>query len=230
MTVTVERTGPWRTRPGWGISADLTPPEVVTERSLARLRRRLGLGLVALLVVVGGGYVLAARHHGAAESSLEAQQVEAARLHARVADFADISQTQASLTRLRAQIATLMTGDVDLDALMGRLSTSLPPGMTITSESVSFGAAGAAAATGATGDAAVDPTQPSTIGTIALSGQGRRLDDLAAYVDRLQAIRGVTDVVPTSNAATKSGVDYTATMSLTSDLLSHRYDATGTTP
>ena len=55
----------WSTMPGWGIAADLTPPELINSRALKTMRKWLGAGLVVLLLACVGGYVAAARQRSA---------------------------------------------------------------------------------------------------------------------------------------------------------------------
>ena len=42
----------WNTMPGWGIVADLTPPELIATRRLRLLRKLLAAGLSVLLVLL----------------------------------------------------------------------------------------------------------------------------------------------------------------------------------
>ena len=49
----------WVMAAGWGIAADLTPPEIVSARRLSRLRRWIAIALAGLAVLVAGGYGLA---------------------------------------------------------------------------------------------------------------------------------------------------------------------------
>ena len=51
MTMTSPPVQLWSAMPGWGIAADLTPPEIINARQLKLLRKLLGGGLVALLVL-----------------------------------------------------------------------------------------------------------------------------------------------------------------------------------
>lgn len=226
MTATVEPVALWRTRPGWGIAADLTPPELINSRELKVLRRLLGAGLVILMIICVGGYVLAARHRSAALAENNREQVAADALQSDLDRYGGITRMQGTVTQVQAQIATVMASDVDLAQLMARLSSSLPARMTIGSESVvistaaATGATGAIGATGATGPAAA----AQSIGTVTLSGGGRTVDDLATYVDKLALVPGVIDVVPTTTSLSSKGMQYSVALVLTGAVLSHRFD------
>jgi hypothetical protein len=199
----------WSTRPGWGISADLTPPELVNSRELKLLRKWLAC------------YAAAKRKNSAQSASLSQLQAQTRVLQAQKPQYAAVIQIQGAMTQVQDEIATLMAGDVDLVALMGSLRSSLPSTMTIASESVTISLAAVASAPGAT--SGLDTSGLARIGTVTLSGGGATLDDISAYVDKLKVLPGVVDVVPTSNAADASGVRYTLSLGLTSALISHRF-------
>lgn len=221
MTVTVAPPAQlWSTMPGWGIAADLTPPELINSRELKTLRRWLAAGLVVLLVACVAGFVLAKRQHSAAAGALAQVQAQTSQLQAGEREYAGVTQIQGSVTQIQAQIAKVMGSDVDLVQLMGRLSSELPAPMTISAEAVTISLAGAAAAPAASG--------LPTIGAVTISGTGRSLDNLATYIDKLQGINGVVDVNPTTNAISGKVANYSLSLNLTAAVLSHRFDVAKT--
>lgn len=214
-------------RPGWDIAADLTPPEVVGARRLTVLRRGIGAGLATTIALCAGGYLLALRQHAGAAEDLAAEQARTASLHAESQKYAAVTTLEGTARSIDTQVAALMAGDVDVVTLLQRVHSSLPSGMTLTTETISLEQAGAAAATGVppvtAPGAPVDGTATS-IGTVTLAGEGRRIDDLATFVASLGALPGITDVVPTSNTRTESGVQYAVSLKLTEAARSHRFD------
>lgn len=226
-TTTATSTAPvqlWSAMPGWGIAADLTPPELINSRQLELLRRWLGAGLAALLVVCVGGYFFAARQHSSASQALDQVQTRTLELHSGVRKYAGVTKIQGTVTEVQTQIATLMSGDVDLVKLMGLIRRSLPSTMTISSESVTLSLPAVAGTAGST--SGLDTSGLASIGTVTVAGTGRTLDNLPVYVDQLAALTGVVDVVPTTNVNAKSGTQYSVTLGLTSALISHRFDVT----
>ncbi len=220
------------TRPFWDIAADLTPPEVVSARQLTVLRRGIGAGLAVTVALCAGGYLLAVQQHAGAADGLAAEQARTASLHAKSQQYAAVTTLESTAESIDTQVAWLMAGDVDVVTLMQRVHSSLPSGMVLTAETISLEQAGAAAAGGSATepatppDAAAGATVDGTatpIGTVTLAGESRRIDDLATFVARLGALPGVTDVVPTSNTRTESGVQYTVSFKLTDAALSHRF-------
>lgn len=211
---------PWSAMPGWGIAADLTPPELINSRQLKVLRRLIAIGLIALFVLAVGGYVLAQRRNASASNGLQAVQSRTTQLEAQAHKYAGVTRLQGTVSHVQGQIAALMAGDVDAPRLMALLSSRLPHDMKINTELIAVTAPGSVGV-GATGSSAVGTT---LIGTMALGGTGHTLDDLSEYIDELRTVGGVTDVVPTSNVTTRGGTTFTLTLSLTSALLSHRFD------
>jgi hypothetical protein len=208
----------WSTMPGWGIAADLTPPELINARELRTLRKWIAAGLVVLLMACIAGHLAASRQNNAASAQLAEVNAQTAQLQAGVGKYASVTQIQGNVSHIQAQIATLMGADVDLATLMGRVRSALPAAMSITSETVTISLAAAAAPTGTgSGPSAI-------IGTVTLSGTGRALDNLATYVEHLQAIAGVVDVNPTTNVFGGRITHYSLSLSLTAVALSHRFD------
>jgi hypothetical protein len=208
--------------PGWGIAADLTPPELVNSRQLKLLRRWLAVGLVALLVACAGGYVLAVRQHSSASDALDQVQQHTLELQANVRKYAAVTQIQGKVSEVEAQIATLMSGDVDVVTLLTQIRSSLPKTMTIATESVTINLTGVAASAGST--SSLDTSGLPRIGNVSLSGKGATLDDLASFVDRLKLVPGVVDVLPITNTRINAGAQYSLSLGLTNALISHRFD------
>jgi hypothetical protein len=209
----------WSTMPGWGIAADLTPPELINSRELRTLRKWIGAGVVILLLGCTGGYLAASRQNHAASADLAKVNAQTVQLQSGVSRYATVTQIQANVTLIQAQIANLMGGDVDLVTLMGRIRSGLPAPMAIASESITINLAAAAAAPAGTA-----PPALTTIGTVTISGTGRALDNLATYVEHLQKIPGVIDVNPTTNVLSGRTTHYSLSLSLTAAAFSHRFD------
>jgi hypothetical protein len=214
----------WSTMPGWGIYADLTPPELVNSRRLKSLRKAIVAALVALLVLCAGGYVLAARKHAAASGELDSVQAQTAQLQANASRYAVVTKIQGTVTDVQAKVATLMSGDVDLVKLIAQIRSSLPPTMTIKQEAVTITIAASAGAQASASGTGLDTSGRPQIGTVTVSGAAKSMDDLSVYVDALKVIPGVVDVLPLSNVTDATGVQYNLSLGLTDVLLSHRFD------
>ncbi len=224
-----DRPAIWTALPGWGIAADLTPPELVNARHLKLLRKLMAVGLVLLLLACAGGYYLAAGEKTAAATDRKTAQGQTEQLERVGRSFSSVVAIQGSVSQVQTEVAEVMGGDVDLVALMVALQSNLPKAMVITQESITISTAAVVGATGVTAGTGLDTSGLPRIGTIAITGAGRALNDLSDYVDNLQAVPGLVDVLPVSNTAASatSGTQFSLTIGLTNVLLSHRFDVGG---
>ncbi|MFY0408066.1 hypothetical protein [Solicola sp. PLA-1-18] len=221
----------WSSMPGWGIAADLTPREVVERRRVRALRKLAVAGLALVLLLCVAGFAVASLKARSAADELETAQAETTSLLAQQGQYRDVVKVQADTRALDAQIAQLMTTDVDAAQLLTRLRTALPGSMSLTSMNISLtSAAGGAAPGAAAAPAGAAPDAAGvtdSIGTATLAGTSQQLSDLATYVTRLEKLDGVADVLPATNAAGEAGnATWSVTLSLTKDLHTHRYDQT----
>src|ERR1700712_1476913 len=201
VTIAPERDALWNSLPGWGIAANLIPPELIAARRLRSLRKFLTAGIAVLLLIGGFGYYLAATENSTAAADLVSAQDRTTQLLEQSRGYADVIAIQGTISGVHSHLVQVMSADVDLAALMGELSSALPETMMITQESINISPAGAAgdprARTSASG---LDTSGLPRIGTITIVGTGQTLDDLPDYLDRLRAIDGVVDVLPVSNS------------------------------
>jgi hypothetical protein len=228
MTITEERPTLWSAMPGWGIAADLTPKELINARQLKVLRKVMAAGFVALLVVGAGGYYLAAAENSSASADLVTVSDRTAQLQGVSHGYADVVSIQQSVGQVKAQVAQVMSADVDLAGLMGDLSSSLPDTMTITQEAITISTAGVAGTSETA--SGLDTSGLPRIGNVKIGGTGQTLDDLADYIDRLHTVPGLVDVLPVTNTVSTSGASgtqFSVSAGLTNAAFSHRFDVAG---
>jgi hypothetical protein len=230
MSTTTQEAGTlWSAMPGWGISADLMPPEVFEERQMKVLRRRIIFAVAAVALLCALGYVYAALQRHEASNGLASEQVRTSQLRATESKYANVTRIQGSVAETKREIAGLMSQDVDLAALIDQLRIQLPAGMTIgeldiTMDSTKDSSAAAAASAG-TGAVDLDASGRRHIGIVKVAGTARTLADVAAYLDRLKGLRGVVEPYPLTNKASGQGIQYSLQVVLTDELLSHKFDA-----
>lgn len=231
MTAVLETT-PWSVMPGWGVVADLTPPELVELRRLRSLRKMIVATLVAVMVLCLAGFGYAMYREAGAQSGLDDIRAEGTTLVAASSKYGAVVRLRAQTDAVNAQIAQVMTVDVDMARLLASLRQAAPASVSLTSVNVSLTATDPAtgAATTVAAGTARPPAGEAVIGTVTLSGTARRLNDLADYVQSLQKVPGVVDVLPANNAAGATGAaNWSMTLSVTEKLYSHRYDLARTT-
>lgn len=216
----------WSSMPGWGIVADLTPPELIEARHLRVLRKVIVAGLALVVVLCAGAYVLAVQKDSSAKDARDAITTRTALLNQRLdaPAFRNVVKMQGTVAQVQSRVALLMKDDVDLSLLLAKIRKALPATMVINSLSLTLNP-GSATAPGAAGTG-LDTAGQAVIGTVTVAGSGRTLDDLPAYVDRLASVDGLVNLVPTSNQAAKGAAQFSLSFQVTDKLYSHRYDAT----
>jgi hypothetical protein len=212
----------WGGMPGWGVVADLTPPELISARRLRELRKLIGIALAGVLVLCVLAFVWASRQASAAGDDADRAAATTVQLQASVNKYSGITKIENEVKGITAQVQTAMKSDVDSRALLAEIRRALPADMGIQNLSVDLSAATTAAAMSDT----LDLSGHLKIGTATIGGAARHIDDLPTFVDHLSALTGVTNVVPKTNQAGANGVQFSVTMDLTDALYSHHYDAT----
>jgi hypothetical protein len=216
----------WHSMPGWGIVADLTPSELVTSRQLRQLRKVIGAFLIAVVVLCAAGYAYAWTKNNSAQDALDKANAQSTQLTAEQARYAGVTRIETTVAGIQAKVASLMKTDVDVAQTIAKIRTALPGTMAITQLSITFTSAATA---GPAGAAATAVDGHLVIGKVTMSGAGRTLDDLSAYVDALGAVPGVANLLPSSNTATKGGTQFSLSFDLTDQLYTHRYDPSKST-
>lgn len=222
MTVMLERQHAWQTRPGWGIAVDLTPGEVVNARRVGVLKKLIIAGLVLVLCLCGAATYLTLKQEWAAQDAYNAEQARTEALQNELDQYSEITLIETTISQIRTQIATLMASDVDYVNLIAKIRARAPEGVAITNIAVLLAednAATAAAPGGRVG--------PVVIGSATISGRSASISALSPFVKSLSQLRGVDEVVPTSNTRTELGVEYSLTMDITDELYTHRFDTGG---
>ncbi len=213
----------WGSMPGWDVVADMTPPELVQARWISLLRRRIAAGCLLVLAICAATFGYAAVRHQAARDEATAATDRTTQLTRTVERYSGITVIETTVTDLDRQVATLLKNDVDLPRTVTAINRALPGSMTIQAISLTLTPEGSVE-----GEGSLDRSGHPSVGTVSISGAGRTLDDLPAFVDRLAAIKGVADVLPSSNVVAGRTAQYSVSLTLTDALYTHRFDVTGT--
>lgn len=219
--------------PGWHIFADLTPPELMVERRVRRVR--VVMIAVVVLAAIGTflGYNYAQGEAAQAQSAVDAEEAISASLRSQQQQYSGVTQLEGAVDAARQDLAALLASDVDVNALLGAIWAALPSGMTIDQITVtvpdqfSGQSSGAAGTSKGDGAASLDASDATHIGTVALAGTGTSIDDVPAFIDNLSGIKGVYSPFPTSNQQADAGTSYSLQFTLTGVLLTGRYAVEG---
>jgi hypothetical protein len=214
--------------PGWGIVADLTPPELIASRRMRVIRRLMIVAVATVVLLCAGGYTLAIWQHNQAANELASEQDRTTSLLAEQRRYSGVTVVRGAIADVQGQLAGLMVADVNVGSLVAAITTALPKGMSIDQITVTVAAASSSGNASTNGESGglggLDLSDAAHIGTVTLSGSGSKLTDLAAYVDTLRKTPGVFEPYPQSNQITETGTTYSLELTLTDALLTHRYD------
>jgi hypothetical protein len=227
MTATLNppsaETALWGTMPGWGIAADLTPPELVEARRLKVLRKAIAAALLLVVVLCIAGYALAFLKHRSASHDLDAARDRSRELTLDQQKYSKVTQIQAMTTTVNSQLTSLAGKNVDVAMLFAHMRDALPNTMSLTAMNATISGAEAGTNTAPS----LDTSGHAVVGTVTLSGSSQRLVDLANYVTALAALKGVVNVVPSSNSTATAGTaQWNITLQLT-DVLYTQPSTTG---
>jgi Tfp pilus assembly protein PilN len=177
------------------ISANLLPFEILEARRSRKIHRAVFAALAALAVGLVGWYVFASYQTSVARDDLANAQTAAEVMVRQQHQYADVVSTQAQSQAIRNQLGTLFAADVNWSAVVDRVQGAAPRGVSVT------GLTGGVNAPNAQGMPAT--TDPDQVGTLTITGYGPDKSTVAAYVDLLGAVPGVSS--PYLSSATEAG-------------------------
>jgi hypothetical protein len=213
--------------PGWGIFADLMPPEVLASRRAKVIRQRVTIGLSVIVVLVLALFALSMIQKRSAQNQLNTAQDETVQLQNSLKQYSDVITIQGTVSQVQTQVATLLQADIDFPKLLASLQSALPKTVAISQMNVTIFAPtpGTTGGGGAVPGGTLDSGVATHIGSVTLTGVAARLTDVSAYVDALKTLPGIVEPFPSSNVANGTGATYNIQATLTSDLYTHRFDA-----
>lgn len=203
---------------------NLLPPEIAEERAFKRTQGGLALVLVGVLGALGAGFLLASTSAGQAADELAGERAQQATLAAEAAEYAEVPRVLQQVENAKDARATAMSSDVSWYRYLDDLALAYPKDVWLRELTM------AVAATEATVAAApsADPLATPGIGTIAIAGTSMQHSDVATWLDVLAGTEGFADATfSTTQRNTIDNtvvVDYTSSVVVTADALSHRYD------
>lgn len=221
MTTVSPPTTVWTMMPGWGIATNLLPPEILAKRRVRVLRKRVIGALLAVMVVGGAGYGYAYHRVSQASSQLASVQAQTAAQNAEVNRHTGVVTLQSEQNAIRSQLRTLTAKNVDVAAVSTAIVQALPAGATLSALSTTISVGTPAAPVAApTATNPLDTAGRTQVGTVALTGQARSLDDVARYAAALARVHGVAAAYPTSEQGSpKAGIEFAIQVTLDDALL-----------
>ena len=208
---------------------NLLPSEIVDGRRLARLKRVLGLVVVAVAVGCAGAVIWSQAGVASAQEELDAAQARAATLHAQQAKYAAVPRLTGLIDDATTARQTAMQQDVLWYGFLSDLSLTTPKGVSLVSLEVTLDDSSAPAAP------PTDVLTPNGIGHVTFSGKADHFPDVAGWLDAVGSVHGLDgstlQTASRGDAAAEAAagvaenpITFTSSVQVTSTALTHRYD------
>ena len=214
------------------VFANLLPDEIVAGRRLAELKRRMAMGLAALVSVLVLIYGFSWWQTTSAHHSLSSAKNKTAKLQAAKDQFAPLVTAQTQSATIQAALRQLMLGDLDWTQMINALSKTASNGLKITAVdgTLTSGATGAAAG-GSVGFNVLNQTGAQSIGSMTINGTAPDKATIASFVDGLATVPGLAAPFPASVTAVAGGhqIQFALNVIITTKALGGRYSANPST-
>lgn len=225
---TAEHTTPVPEEPGLDVlfmettfpTPSLMPPVVQRRRSVATARRRIGLGLLVVLLVTGVWYGLARMQLNTAKTNLTVAQAELRDAERARDQYKDVPAVYSAVRAARTELAQAMGNEVQVARLVTELAAIVPPDVSL--ESISL----------VTGEADDSPSRATSvasedvpIATVTFSGEAISFNDVSAWIEALRRQPDYQNVIltETSRDSTTGTYTFTSSAELTDQTLSGRF-------
>ncbi|WP_029287163.1 PilN domain-containing protein [Cellulomonas sp. HZM] len=190
MTSLLERTR----KPGGGAvvipplpQVNLLPANISDKRALGRLKRMLGYGLLAVVIVMGGVYFLANQQLSSQQDRLSDAQDKSTELLKQQAQYQEAPKVLAQVTLLSGAQALGFSTDVTWSGYLNAVAAVLPDGVQISTLSMNVATPMVLPA---------DPTNPlqqPSIGSLTFQAKSKDMITTAGWADALDKVPGFGD-------------------------------------
>jgi Tfp pilus assembly protein PilN len=198
----------------------LLPPQVLARKQSRVIRRRLGMGLVGVIVLVAIGLGLASVALASSQNALLSAQQETTSILQQQAKYGDVLKVKADDATIQAAQKQATAQEISWQPFIKSFEATLPANASITSISADIDSPFAAA------QPVTVPLQGPRIATVTAT-LSMKQSSIAGWLNSLPALKGFVDVTP-DNVAIGSSGDYVVsiTLHLNKDVLANRF-ATG---
>ncbi|GAA3341936.1 hypothetical protein GCM10017714_28050 [Curtobacterium pusillum] len=202
---------------------DLLPTEVLVDRRQRAGVRRAWLGVVVVAVAVGAATVLASAAAMQADSKLSQARQETDSLQVQQQQYRDVRSAETQSELLRAAQSVGGSTEIDWQATLQRVQTSLPGGVTITGVQIDSATPLEAYAQ------ATSPLQGQRVATLTIDAASPTLPSVPTWLDSVKNLPGFVDANANSVTLDTSTNVYTVDMTihLDEDVYDGKYDGKG---
>ncbi|MBU2670486.1 PilN domain-containing protein [Actinoplanes bogorensis] len=196
------------------IRVNLLPDEIKAGRSARRTRGALIVAVVVVVAVMAGWYFLAFQALSTAQTNLDNATGQVQQAQAQKARYNNVTKTIANRDAVAGDIKTLMVDDLPWATYTDAIRSNA------TAAGVSVGQISTASVpdTGTTAAGAA-----RTVATVTLTGNAPDKPHIAAFLDKLAAMKGFSDPYLTTASKNDKIWNYALTIKVTSDALCGRF-------
>jgi Tfp pilus assembly protein PilN len=202
----------------------LLPPQVLARKKGRAFRRKLGVGLVAVIVLVALGVGLATVSLAASQAALLTAQQQSSSILQQQAKYGDVLKVKADAVTIQTGQKQATTQEISWQPFINSFEATLPADASITSITASIDSPFAVA------PVITDPLQGPRVATVAAT-LSMSQSEIAGWLNSLPALKGFVDVTPNSvTLGTGNAYVVSITLHLSKDALANRFtkDAGGT--
>ncbi|MCU1585286.1 MAG: hypothetical protein JWM49_1842 [Microbacteriaceae bacterium] len=202
---------------------DLLPPELLDQRKAAGNRRRLGLGVLLVLVLVLGGTAAATVGSIQAQAKLLTAQSLTQSLLAQQKKYIEVQKVQDEVSAREAAQQVGTSTEIDWKKYLVALQGTLPAKVTLTTVKID------SASPLTTYTQATVPLQGSRVATLSFTVETPTLPQIPVMLNALLTLTGYVDAVPDSVTRDDATGVYTVniTMHISEAAFSKRFAAKG---
>ena len=217
------------------IRANLLPRELVQDRRSGVVKRRIVMGLAAVVAVIAVLYGLTLWGTAGARHDLSQAHKQNAALEAQQQKYQPLTAAQTQSAAINDALHKLMVGDLSWKDMLTTLRDAAPKGLKVDSVAgtITIGAGSAVnsgfSASGP-GIGALNTTGQPPAGTLNITGSAPDKDTVAAYAAALGKVTGLAAPYPTNVTTTGPGVTFAISAVITTDALGGRYSTKSTSP
>jgi hypothetical protein len=203
------------------IRANLLPAEITAGRHARRIRAILILAIVLVIGALGSWYLVAVADRDEADDQLASvtSQVDLIRHKTKAKEYAAVTATIAERDDITEQLKAAMAKDLPWSRVSDALRDSGVPDITITSFAGTLNQDNADAGSPAKAGAAAK--QP--VASLTIQGRGKDKKNIAAYLEAIAKIKGVTHVYLTGATSENDKWTFSIKASIAADRLCGRF-------
>lgn len=208
------------------VFANLLPDEIVAGRRLAELKRRLLLGVAALLAVLILVYGFSWLQTHQARSTLSSANRHAASMQRQLLTFDPLITAQSASAGIQQTLRTLMTEDLQWKDMLAKVRGAAAGSVavqTVAATLTGVGVQGVAPAPIAGGLPVLNTTSALPVGTLTITGTAADKNSIAAFVDKLGKVSGLAAALPANVTGTAGKLTYSVDVLITTEALGGRF-------